>query len=332
MRACYGARMRGKDRGQQSAAAILSVLAFGVLGAGCAGPRETIVIYPGLLQQAGSPDGARVAGPLDCDDGIPARSGNTLFCFDPRPRTWEDARVACMARGGDLAYIASSDEAAAINDAFGAHLQVPAALAFGLSEPVNEGEWRWASGEPLSFRSWAPGEPNDMGGEDCAQWITTTGQWNDIDCRTPQGYVCEAPPGATRQIACEDVVVEIGEQRYCIHRQSQLAPTMAEQACRADGGRLAEFDTAEKNAAFLAAIAPRGGVRNDVWIGITDRAHEGDWRTPAGDPLPFTAWRPGEPNNAGGAENCATWGPTDGEWNDLPCTGVTGSICRGSVE
>src|SRR5262249_17539253 len=40
-----------------------------------------------------------------------------------------------------------------------------------------------------------------------------------------------------------------------------------------------------------------------------------------------------EPNNVGpGGENCASWGPTDGGWNDLPCDYKAQSLCEGPAE
>lgn len=36
-----------------------------------------------------------------------------------------------------------------------------------------------------------------------------------------------------------------------------------------------------------------------VWIGLTDEGHEGDFRWITGEPLSFTAWHRGEPNNGG---------------------------------
>ncbi len=47
---------------------------------------------------------------------------------------------------------------------------------------------------PSYFTHWQAGEPNDSDGiEDCASF-TTSGRWNDLNCLTLQGYVCESGP------------------------------------------------------------------------------------------------------------------------------------------
>lgn len=59
-----------------------------------------------------------------------------------------------------------------------------------------EGQWRWVtSGNPLTFTDWAPGEPNNTGGnEDCLLLLPNTAyQWNDATCSTRSLYICETP-------------------------------------------------------------------------------------------------------------------------------------------
>ena len=56
--------------------------------------------------------------------------------------------------------------------------------------------WRYRSDKhEATFLNWAPGEPNDKGGnEDCVMAdLEKNGQWNDINCRTELAYACEGP-------------------------------------------------------------------------------------------------------------------------------------------
>lgn len=66
-----------------------------------------------------------------------------------------------------------------------------------------------------------------------------------------------------------------------------------------------------------------------AWIGLTDEAKEGTWRWISGEPVSFTKWQPGEPNNAGslGAENYAVinWN-VPGGWNDVSLLDRTISV------
>jgi len=59
------------------------------------------------------------------------------------------------------------------------------------------------------------------------------------------------------------------------------------------------------------------GGSEPFWIGLTDTAVEGVFMWVNGDPLTYTNWLPGEPNNEGGAENYGemNWG-APGKWND----------------
>ena len=57
------------------------------------------------------------------------------------------------------------------------------------------------------------------------------------------------------------------------------------------------------------------------WLGLTDKFQEGRWEWISGEPITYTYWRPGEPNNHGGAENYGlVW--INNEWND----GTNGSL------
>ena len=60
-----------------------------------------------------------------------------------------------------------------------------------------------------------------------------------------------------------------------------------------------------------------GGPR--TWIGLTDNTTEGDWKWINGEPLSFTCWFSGEPNNCGGGENRVVLEKRDQEikWNDV---------------
>ncbi|XP_048861338.1 CD209 antigen-like protein D [Brienomyrus brachyistius] len=68
----------------------------------------------------------------------------------------------------------------------------------------------------------------------------------------------------------------------------------------------------------------------DVWIGLTDREHEGAWKWVDGTPLTTKYWREGEPNNIHD-EDCAynvagTTHPIG--WNDANCDAKCFSVCE----
>ena len=98
-------------------------------------------------------------------------------------------------------------------------------------------------------------------------------------------------------------------------------------SAQAIGGDLAVFSTAAENAAFVSLT--RGQIRGNPWIGLyQDRSSPsfaepaGGWRWVNGEPLSWTNWSIGEPNNVGSEDWAVIWldnGP-EGRWNDYQPT------------
>jgi hypothetical protein len=96
--------------------------------------------------------------------------------------TWTDARQACINMGGHLV---TSTSLAENNFLFSLW---PNGW-IGLTDEVNEGVWRWVTGEPYSWSYWNSGEPNNAGNEDYIQFVGG-GRWNDLP-NTSLPYVLE---------------------------------------------------------------------------------------------------------------------------------------------
>ncbi len=78
----------------------------------------------------------------------------------------------------------------------------------------------------------------------------------------------------------------------------------------AAGGHLVTISSAAEDA-FVSNMDP-----GRIWIGFTDNVTEGDWQWVTGEPVTYTNWDYGEPNNAGIGED---WAVTNwyGKWNDF---------------
>jgi len=168
-------------------------------------------------------DGLSICGG-DCDDGdessapgreeICDRADNDCDgavdelpeCFDCVERddlliclaevTQADAVAACEALGGQLVILETPERSDAVGETVSA--VTSARFWIGLTDRDAEGSWIWVDGSPLAYTSrWAPGEPNDSGGEDCVHnnW-NAVGYWNDLDCSSTQPFVCEDVPPA----------------------------------------------------------------------------------------------------------------------------------------
>ncbi len=99
-----------------------------------------------------------------------------------------------------------------------------------------------------------------------------------------------------------------GSQYYC--SLSGASWPTAQQTCVNNGGHLAVINSEGENN-FLANIIPLASA----WIGCSDIGSEGNFSWVNGDPLTYTNWYAGQPNNYNGAQHCVEL-LNDGAWND----------------
>jgi hypothetical protein len=110
---------------------------------------------------------------------------------------WAAARADAQGRSynglqGHLVTITSEQERDFLRDV----VSVPRNAWIGASQPAGStepaGGWEWVTGEAWNYTSWAPGEPNNSGGEGCAHEWSPPGTWNDTRCTNNYGnYVIE---------------------------------------------------------------------------------------------------------------------------------------------
>uniref|UniRef100_A0A8C7N7W6 C-type lectin domain family 4 member M-like n=1 Tax=Oncorhynchus kisutch TaxID=8019 RepID=A0A8C7N7W6_ONCKI len=98
------------------------------------------------------------------------------------------------------------------------------------------------------------------------------------------------------------------------------------QDCRDRGAHLVVIKS-EDDPTFVNWLC---GVKNYVWIGLTDSVTEGTWKWVDDTPLTTKYWNSGEPNG-GGAENCVyfySWSSDTGAWWDYDCSYQYRWICE----
>ncbi|KAL4221801.1 hypothetical protein ACF0H5_020055 [Mactra antiquata] len=115
--------------------------------------------------------------------------------------TWHYAQATCRAKGGHLVDIHTYGEEGFIYNAcqsLGFHGDK--GVWIGLTDEVTEGIWEWTSGKPVTFNSWASGQPGMLSGsEDCALLqYSEHGNWHDYPCdgnflfgKESHGWICE---------------------------------------------------------------------------------------------------------------------------------------------
>ena len=139
---------------------------------------------------------------MDCEA---ASDGATYFAVCG-PAQWEEASASCSAAGYDFGSIQSTPENDFVSDLmlgsslyFWPESLVGDAIWIGFSDRDDEGVWVWEDGYTGSYTHWAPGEPNDDGGQDCAYVdvnpSSRDGEWDDSACGEHGGdraFLCTA--------------------------------------------------------------------------------------------------------------------------------------------
>jgi hypothetical protein len=97
------------------------------------------------------------------------------------------------------------------------------------------------------------------------------------------------------------------------------------------GGHLATIANPAENEWVRANIANFGGVPREVWLGFGDAAAEGTFQWVTGEPVTYTNWAPGEPNDSFG-EDFVEMYPTIGTWNDNTVYGSQNNFAVAEVE
>ena len=96
----------------------------------------------------------------------------------------------------------------------------------------------------------------------------------------------------------------------------------ARAACQGMGGDLAVIKSAEKNSFLFNMVTAQSTVTTGkAWIGLEKQADDSKWYWIDGTPLEgnYENWEAGEPNNAGGHEDCVHFYKSQGGWNDHKC-------------
>lgn len=92
------------------------------------------------------------------------------------------------------------------------------------------------------------------------------------------------------------------------------------------GGVLASIGSEAEHTAYLRAAL--GLQWTSWWLGLSDQRVEGIFEWADGEPLAYSRWGSGEPNDSGGREDCAHLVPWNGLWNDLDCGRRLPFVCQ----
>jgi hypothetical protein len=123
--------------------------------------------------------------------------------------------------------------------------------------------------------------------------------------------------------SCFEAEADGNRYAFCFHRLSFAA---AQTDCEEQGGDLISIHS-EQEQSELLQLATDHNVSHDFWLGLTDAEYEGEFEWVDGSYADYTNWGGGEPNDAGGNEDCAQL-TGSGAWNDLPCDVELPYVCQ----
>jgi len=102
---------------------------------------------------------------------------------------WVRSEEYAVSRGGHLVTINSAEEQTWLVAQFVKPARLYRAFWMGFTDRREETVWEWVSGEPVSYRHWQPGEPNNAGGNEAFSLLNfgrardgsiyEEGAWND---------------------------------------------------------------------------------------------------------------------------------------------------------
>lgn len=183
--------------------------------------------------------------------------------------SWHDAKAYGESLGGYLATITSQEE----NDFIYSNLATtsPQVPWLGATDEVEEGVWRWVTGETWSYTNWYPGEPNNFCEEDYLHftagnnfWEQGTNGWNDLQTRDNGGSICGGNViFASTIIEWDDIPDFVPDVSGCITLQGSSIvnrkvilkqPLEPDQSTTTDANGCYKFDNAVSGKTFKVII------------------------------------------------------------------------------
>lgn len=140
--------------------------------------------------------------------GDPTFNGNRYRLTDSL--TWEEAQTAAQAVGGNLVTINTAAEETWLKQTFGG----TEGFWIGITDRRVEGQFEWVNGEAVTYTNWAPGEPNNSGGNQDYGWMnfSATRQWDDNGATARLRGIIEIPSTPPRgTIALEQNTYSVNE-------------------------------------------------------------------------------------------------------------------------
>ncbi|MCB9234635.1 MAG: HYR domain-containing protein [Bacteroidia bacterium] len=181
-----------------------------------------------------------------------------------------------------------------------------AVTGFGMSG-ISKSGWNNFSPFALSIADLVP--PSIT----CPSDITVNNDPNNCSARVCYPKVTGSDDNAPLTPAGYTFIGTFGGNYYYVSNSGTDYLTARAQAIAA-GGHVATVGSSAENSFLL------NGTSGDIWLGFTDEVVEGTFVWETCEPVTYTNWNTGEPNNAGNEDYLHMY--TSGLWNDRPSGGL----------
>jgi len=287
--------------------------------------------------------------------------------------TWAEAQVECESMDGFLVEIHGEKEQEFLKSQIkfletliGRHSYWIGATDFG-----KEGDWIWiASRQPVTYSSWDANRPNQEAPnqDDCVLldcWKSNSQcDWRDYSCNKgtfhdySTSFICQkyeetiesttgnpttettvtttASASTTSKVSCPMSFNSTGGswtlinescylyERYFVGRDKAIT------FCESKGGKMIEINSKEESDIILA-YKDLLGINYDFWLGINKMGTKWEWLS--GDPLDWTNWEEGEPNDDVDCASVNGYDYTDDfhesfKWYDYYCGNTETTLCE----
>ncbi|KAG1937906.1 macrophage mannose receptor [Pimephales promelas] len=218
-------------------------------------------------------------------------------------KNWTEAQRFCRENYTDLATVDNMNDMnelkKSVNDGGVQYIWI------GLQK-TGVDKWQWSSGEPALYLNWRPGQPE--GRDYCA--MMSNGQWHDYPCRNSLTFICNSSNNMNTGL------VFVNQWKNWRDAQS---------FCRQNNTELVSVRNQNENQQVKDFISSLGLSGSWIWIGL----FRDSWQWSDQSNSSFRYWYTGEPDNAGGNENCAVTEPNaQGKWHDISCNGRFPFVCH----
>uniref|UniRef100_A0A914QI39 C-type lectin domain-containing protein n=1 Tax=Panagrolaimus davidi TaxID=227884 RepID=A0A914QI39_9BILA len=194
----------------------------------------------------------------------------------------------------------------------------------GLTDLMQNKNWTWMDNSIFNFSNWAPNEPKNATGNNCAALNLSDGLWRAEDCFKSKPYICYVNesyyiPSTTpypAYVNCPWPLIYFQPTHSCYGINSWDSNTTttwnnAEKYCESifKGGHLVSVHSSEE-LYFFDKIEL--AMHTHLWSGLYSDDNTLTWKWSDCSPFDFSPWATGNPKAGGGT--CTIMG--DRIWND----------------